>query len=163
VEQWNAWVQPQSDAMQSGMRKGQGFCAKISQSVSGLYVRRWILHVQAFGDGVWSLARADENPAAVQALVIMHHAYCIACLAGLQHWCGKKERSYVDRCSNLQGVGTSGRLSPPMQSQGGIRFKTNPGAFQNKYKVWHSSGCFAAFPHPPSASLSLAAKLEVLE
>jgi hypothetical protein len=31
VEQWNAWVQPHSDAKGSGLRKGQGFCAKISQ------------------------------------------------------------------------------------------------------------------------------------
>ncbi|KAI8471576.1 MAG: RlpA-like double-psi beta-barrel-protein domain-containing protein-containing protein [Monoraphidium minutum] len=31
VEQWNAWVQPQSDSQNSGLRKGQGFCAKIYQ------------------------------------------------------------------------------------------------------------------------------------
>ena len=33
VEQWNAWVQPQSDAARSGLRNGQGFCTKISQQV----------------------------------------------------------------------------------------------------------------------------------
>jgi hypothetical protein len=38
VEQWNSWVQPQSDAAQSGLRKGQGFCAKISQQVCGAVV-----------------------------------------------------------------------------------------------------------------------------
>lgn len=33
VEQWNSWVQPQSDASVSGLRKSQGFCTKISQQV----------------------------------------------------------------------------------------------------------------------------------
>lgn len=30
-ESYNAWVQPQADAAASGLRKGQGFCAKVSQ------------------------------------------------------------------------------------------------------------------------------------
>lgn len=87
-------MQPQADAANSGLRKGQGFCTKISQQVGA-------------GDGStnfseWPrcvLAFALERPGCSWSPIPCRLASCF--------------------------------LAP----QGGVRFKTNPGAFQDRYKA----------------------------